>query len=61
MSFEPCNRLLKIRESIDTPSPKVGVTFSYTLGSMRYDSRASLLARNLAIPFALVASPRLVF
>jgi hypothetical protein len=25
MSFDPCNRPLKIQESIETPTPKVGV------------------------------------
>jgi hypothetical protein len=58
MSFDLCNRLLKTRESIKTPTSKVGahlgmcgffsLTFSYIPGSMKSDSRASLLARTFA-------------
>jgi hypothetical protein len=52
MSFDPCNFSLKIRESIETPTPKVGAhlgvcefipSLSYTPRSMKCDSRASLL------------------
>jgi hypothetical protein len=97
LSFNPCNRSLKFRESTGTPFPQVGValgmwgftpshflTLSHTPGSMWCDSRASScldsraspfwlhsrasswlnswassLARTLAIPFALVANPKL--
>jgi len=55
LSFSPCNCSVKIHESIGTPTPKVeppfgsvrahSLTFSYTLGSMRCDSRASFLAQ----------------
>ncbi len=58
MGFDPYNVFLKIWESIATPILKVGAhlgvwrfisfTLSYTLGSMRCDSRASLLAFTLA-------------
>jgi hypothetical protein len=68
MNFDPYNWLLKIWESIWTPILKVGVhlgvwgvhslTLSYTLGSMKCDSHASLLAAPLQA-FTLVASPRL--
>jgi len=59
MGFDPWNRSLKIRESIGTPTPQVGslksvrvhsLTLSYTPGSIRCASRASLLARTLASP-----------
>jgi hypothetical protein len=60
MSFDSCNRLLKIQKSIETLTPKVGVhlevkgvhslTLSYTPGSMKCDSQASLLARTFASP-----------
>jgi len=57
MSFDPCNRLLKIHESIKIPTPKVGahlgvcgfiLTLSYTPGSMKWDSWASLLTCSFA-------------
>jgi hypothetical protein len=68
MSFDPCNRFLKIWESIGTPIPKVRVPLEMwgfipshsfcTLESMKCASRASLLARTLASP-CLGRSPRL--
>jgi hypothetical protein len=54
MGFDPYNHFLKIRESIETPIPKVGAhlgvwgfipSLSYTPESMRCDSLVSLLAR----------------
>jgi hypothetical protein len=60
MGFDPCNRFLKIWESISTPTSKVGVhlgvwrfnfhtlPYSQPPMSMKCDSWASLLARNLA-------------
>jgi hypothetical protein len=67
MGFDPYNCSLKIQESIETPTPQSGnslgsvkvhsLTFSYTLGSVRCDSQASLLAHTQA--FALVVNPRL--
>jgi hypothetical protein len=57
MSFEPYNRLLKVQESIGTPTPKVGAHLgvcgfiplvSYILGSMKCDSRVSFLACTFA-------------
>ncbi len=60
LSFGLWNRALKIRESTRTPNSQSGsslesvrvyyLTFSYTPRSMRHDSRASFLARNLATP-----------
>jgi hypothetical protein len=62
MGFDPCNCSLKIRESIETPTPKVGVhlgvwrfdshTFPYFQppGNMKYDSRASFLTHTFASP-----------
>jgi hypothetical protein len=52
LSFDPCNRSLKIQESIGTPTPKVKAP----LGAWGFISHtflhswASLLARNLASP-----------
>ncbi len=60
MDFDPCNCFLKIWESIETPTPKVGVhlgtwrfipSFSYIPRSMRCDSWASFLAYTLASPY----------
>ncbi len=58
MSFDPCNRSLKIQESIWDSNSHNGnslgnvrvhsLTPFYSPGSMGYDSQASLLARNLA-------------
>jgi hypothetical protein len=58
MGFDPCNCSLKIQESIETPTPKMGdslgsmnvhsLTLSYTPKNMRCDSWASLLAHTLA-------------
>ncbi len=51
MNFEPCNCILKIRESIGSSLGSVGVhslTFSYTPRSMKCDSQASLLAYTFA-------------
>jgi acyl-CoA synthetase (AMP-forming)/AMP-acid ligase II len=58
MGFDPCNFSLKIWESIWDSNSHNGsslgsvrvhsLTLFYTLGSMRCDSRASFLARNLA-------------
>jgi hypothetical protein len=63
MTFDPCNYLLKIWESIGIPTFKVGthlgvcgfipshfLTLSYTLGSTKCDSRASLLAHTFTSP-----------
>jgi hypothetical protein len=62
MGFDPCNRSLKIQESIRIPTPKVGVHLgvwrfnSPTLlyfqppGNMNCDYRASLLARAFTTP-----------
>jgi hypothetical protein len=67
LSFDPCNRLLKIRESTGTPTPKVelpwgvkvhSLTPSHTLGSMLCDSRLPSWPATLQT-LALVASPRL--
>jgi hypothetical protein len=60
MNFDPCNLPLKIRESIETPTPKVNsqsgsslrsvgvhsLTLFYIPESMKYDSRTSLLAHT---------------
>jgi hypothetical protein len=63
MGFGPYNRSLQIRESIGTPTPKVGVHFgvwrfnshilpySQPLRSMKCDSRDSPLARTFASPY----------
>jgi hypothetical protein len=57
MGFDPYNCFLKIRESIGTPIPKVGVhlgmcgfipSHSPTPRNIRCDSQASFLARTLA-------------
>jgi hypothetical protein len=58
MGFDPYNRPLKIWESIMTPTSKMGsslgsvkvdsLTLFGTPRNMSCDSRASLLARNLA-------------
>jgi hypothetical protein len=62
MGFDPCNCSLKIQESINTLTPKVGVhlrvwkfnspTFPYSQppGSMKCDSRASLFNPHLCKP-----------
>jgi hypothetical protein len=60
ISFDPWICPLKIWEFIKTPTPKVGahlglwgvhsLTLSYTLRSMKCNSRASLLARTFASP-----------
>ncbi len=60
LSFDPCNCLTKMWESIETQIPKVkapfgsvkvhSFTLSYTPGSMWCDSRTFLLAHNLANP-----------
>jgi hypothetical protein len=53
---DPCNRSLNIWESNSQNGNSLGnvrvhsLTLSYTPGSMRYDSRASFLARILAGP-----------
>jgi hypothetical protein len=76
MGFDPYNCILKIWESMGTPTPKVGVslgsvrvyslTLSCTLESMQHDSRASFLARNLATPClghepkARIATPKVL-
>jgi hypothetical protein len=61
MGFDPCDRSLKIWESIGTPTPQSGsslgsvkvhsFTLSYTPKSMRCDFWASLLARAFANPY----------
>jgi hypothetical protein len=58
MNFDPYHHLMKIQESIKTPTPKVGahfgnvrvhsLTFSCTPESMKRDSQASLLAYSFA-------------
>jgi hypothetical protein len=53
MSFNPYNWPLKIRESIGTPTPKVGVhplTTFYSSESMKCDSQVSFLAGTLTSP-----------
>ncbi len=59
MGFDLCNCSMKIRESIETPTFKMGVHLgvwvfiplhSYTFESMRCDSHASLLAHTFASP-----------
>jgi len=64
MSFDPCNLPLKIREFIETPTPKVNsqsgsslgnvgvhsLTLFYILESIKYDSQASLLAHTFVRP-----------
>jgi len=59
MNFDPFNCFLKIQKSIRTPTPKVGThlgvcgfipSHSPTLGSMNYDSEASLLACAFVSP-----------
>jgi len=59
MNLDPYNCLLKIWKSIKTLTPKVKVhlgvwgfisSLSYTLGSMKCDFRASLLAYTFASP-----------
>jgi hypothetical protein len=60
MSFDPYNHFLKIQESIGTPTPKVRAHFgsvwvhslklSYTPGSIKCDSRVSLLDHTFASP-----------
>jgi len=81
MRFDSCNHPLKIWKSIMTPTPKMrahlgvwgvhSLTLSYTPGSMKCDSQASLLARTFVSPYlirkplpwlqilTLVMSPRL--
>jgi hypothetical protein len=62
MGFDSLNHSLKIWESIKTPTPKMRTHLGvwgfipshpkpYTLGSMKCDRRASLLARTLASPW----------
>jgi hypothetical protein len=56
MGFDPYNFSLKIQKSIGTPTPQSGsslgsvrihsLTLSYTLESMKCDSRASFLAHT---------------
>jgi len=68
MGFNPCNRSLKIRESTETPTPKVG-THLGVWGFIPSHSLAILKAWNVnpKLPswlapsqtFALIASPRL--
>jgi len=68
LGFDPCNHSLNIRKSTETLTPKVGVHlgvwgfFPHILFHSR-GTRMRLpsldLARTLASPFALVASPRL--
>jgi hypothetical protein len=60
MNFHPCDRPLKIQESVETPIPQMGAHFrvwgfipshfSYTPGSMKCDSQASFLAYTFASP-----------
>jgi hypothetical protein len=63
MGFDPCNRFLKIRESVGIRIPKMGVhlglwrfnypNFPYSQPpmSMKCDSRASFLAHTFVSPF----------
>jgi len=60
MGFDPCNYSLKIWESIETPTPKVGVhsgawkfilSLSYTPESIKCVPRASFLSYTLANPY----------
>jgi hypothetical protein len=55
MGFDPCNRSLKIRKSIETPTPILGVHlrvwgFIFTLSHTLPHSRTPLLVRILASP-----------
>jgi hypothetical protein len=60
MGFDPYNRFLKIQESIEIPTPKVGAhlevwgvhsfTLFHTPGSMKCDSKPSHLAYTFASP-----------
>jgi len=59
MGFDPCNRFLKIQESIETPTPKISLTWecgvhsltlSHTFTSIKCDSQASLLAHTFISP-----------
>jgi hypothetical protein len=53
MNFDHCNRSLKIQESIGTPTPKMGASFtpSYTPMSMKCDSQASFSTHTFASPY----------
>jgi hypothetical protein len=61
MGFDPCIRPLKIRKSIGTPTPKMGIhlgvwrlipSYSFALlGAWDVTPWASLLARNLTSPY----------
>jgi hypothetical protein len=65
MGFDPCHYSMKIRESIGTPTPKVGIhlrvvhsfTFPYTPKSMKCDSRASFLVRTF-VSFCFGREPK---
>jgi len=68
LRFDPSNRSLKFWESTETPSPNLGVALgvwrltpshSPTLLGVSDVTPGLLLARTLATPFALVASPKL--
>ncbi len=48
--FDPCNYPLKIWKPIGIPIRKVGV-HSYTIGSMKCDSWASLFACTFVSPY----------
>jgi hypothetical protein len=58
MGFDSCNHYLKIRDSIGTSTPKMGIslgsvevhsfTFSHTLESIKCDSQTSLLVHTFA-------------
>jgi len=76
MGFDPYNHSLKIRESIEIPTPQVGVTLgvwgfilshSPALLGVRCVSRASLLSRTLVSPYlgrepkARVATDKVIF
>ncbi len=52
MGFDPCNRLLKIRESIGTPTPNVGIPLGV---------RGFFPSHSFALPGAWNATPRLSF
>jgi len=60
MGFDPYNRSLKIRESIGTPTPQVGVTLGvwrfilshfFALLGVRCVSQASFLSRTFISPY----------
>ncbi len=61
LRFDPSNRSLKFRESTGTPFPKAGVALGmWGFAPSHFPTLPGFpLARTLATPFALVASPKL--